>query len=220
MYGDRQLLEKVFRIKPKLHLFGHTHETPGTECLEGITFSNVSGNRYHYFMFNSSIMSEKNSSLTRVAPLGEAILKNHHLVEALLQLLPRNPNITFGEFSDKDVFFSASPRKEKSLPPTKEHLTLIIEKIEHDEAFRNSIKELAIQSSSKENQVNRILLFDLKPQTLAEAKRKLVNLILIILEMIAGIYLKVNLTPIYLLRMRISYFLLKAREQNLLPQKK
>lgn len=49
MYGDRQLLEKVFRIKPKLHLFGHTHETPGKECLEGITFSNVSGNRYHLF---------------------------------------------------------------------------------------------------------------------------------------------------------------------------
>lgn len=118
-------------------------------------------------------MSEKNSSLTRVAPLGEAILKNHRLVEALLQLLPRNPNITFGEFSDKDVFFSASPRKEKSLPPTKEHLTLIIEKIEHDEAFRNSIKELAIQSSTKKNRDNRILLFDLNPQTLAEAKKKI-----------------------------------------------
>lgn len=120
-------------------------------------------------------MRKKDSSLTRVAPLGEAILKNHRLVEALLQLLPRNPNITFGEFSDKDVFFSASPRKEKSLPPTKEHLTLIIEKIEHDEAFRNSIKELAIQSSTKKNRDNRILLFDLKPQTLAEAKKEIGN---------------------------------------------
>lgn len=120
-------------------------------------------------------MRKKDSSLTRVAPLGEAILKNHRLVEALLQLLPRNPNITFGEFSDKDVFFSASPRKEKSLPPTKEHLTLIIEKIEHDEAFRNSIKELAIQSSTKTNRDNRILLFDLKPQTLAEAKKEIGN---------------------------------------------
>lgn len=121
-------------------------------------------------------MRKKDSSLTRVAPLGEAILKNHRLVEALLQLLPRNPNITFGEFSDKDVFFSASPRKEKSLPPTKEHLTLIIEKIEHDEAFRNEIKDKAINNpKSLSTREKRKLLFDLDKGTLYEAKDIIVN---------------------------------------------
>lgn len=121
-------------------------------------------------------MSEKNSSLTRVAPLGEAILKNHRLAEALLQLLPRNPNITFGEFSDKDVFFSTSPRKEKSLPPTREHFLCIIEKIEHDEAFRNEIKDKAINNpKSLSTREKRKLLFGLDKETLYEAKDIIVN---------------------------------------------
>ena len=42
LYGDYSLLKKVFEIKPKLHLFGHIHESPGQEIIDNITFSNAS----------------------------------------------------------------------------------------------------------------------------------------------------------------------------------
>lgn len=122
-------------------------------------------------------MSDKNSSITRVAPLAEAIIKDHSLVDKLLSLLPRVPNILFGEFTDESVFFMLPPQKdEKSLPPTKEHLLGIIEKIENDENFRNSIGNKAINNSTSKNKDKRKLLFDLDKLTLKEAKDLVSNI--------------------------------------------
>lgn len=122
-------------------------------------------------------MSDKNSSTTRVAPLGKAIVKDHSLVDKLISLLPRVPNTIFGDFSDEDVFFTLPPQKhEKSLPPTKEHLLGIIEKIENDEKFRNSISSKAISNSTSENKNKRKLLFNLDEQTIKEAKGLINNI--------------------------------------------
>lgn len=40
--GCQELLEAVYRIKPKLHLFGHIHEARGKIEYDGITFMNAS----------------------------------------------------------------------------------------------------------------------------------------------------------------------------------
>lgn len=122
-------------------------------------------------------MGEYNSSLTRVAPLGEAILKNHELVNRLLKLLPNKPIENFGEFKDENVLFKIDKlRKEKSLRPTKEHLTKIIEKIENDEEYRISFGPKAIKGGSSEDTIRkRKLLFDLDEETLKEAKDKIDN---------------------------------------------
>lgn len=53
-------------------------------------------------------MSNKNSSITRVSPLGEAIIRDHSLVDKILSLLPKASEIIFGEFTDADVFFMLS----------------------------------------------------------------------------------------------------------------
>lgn len=122
-------------------------------------------------------MGEYNSSLTRVAPLGEAILKNHELVNRLLDLFPNNPIKNFGEFKNENVLFKIDKlRKEKSLRPTKEHLTKIIEKIENDEEYRISFGPKAIKGGSSEDTIRkRKLLFDLDEETLKEAKDKIDN---------------------------------------------
>ena len=36
-----ELLQKVYEIKPYLHLFGHSHQDEGIEIIDGITFSNA-----------------------------------------------------------------------------------------------------------------------------------------------------------------------------------
>lgn len=41
LYGDYELLKKVFEVKPKLHLFGHIHESSGTDTIKGTIFSNT-----------------------------------------------------------------------------------------------------------------------------------------------------------------------------------
>lgn len=41
-WGNASLRNRVFRIKPKYHMFGHAHEGYGTEKLDGIIFSNGS----------------------------------------------------------------------------------------------------------------------------------------------------------------------------------
>ena len=41
LYGDYELLKKVFEVKPKLHLFGHIHESSGTDTINGTIFSNT-----------------------------------------------------------------------------------------------------------------------------------------------------------------------------------
>ncbi len=40
--GSKTLREAVFRIRPKLHLFGHIHEDYGMEEHDGVTFINAS----------------------------------------------------------------------------------------------------------------------------------------------------------------------------------
>lgn len=40
--GSLALKERVFEIKPKLHIFGDIHENPGIEKINGITFINAS----------------------------------------------------------------------------------------------------------------------------------------------------------------------------------
>lgn len=116
-------------------------------------------------------MSNNNSSTTRVSPLGEAIIRDHSLVDKILSLLPKASETKFGEFTDENVFFILPPQKhEKSLPPTKEHLLNIIEKIENDKKFRNSISNKAINNSISENKEKRKLLFNLDKETLKNAK--------------------------------------------------
>ena len=36
-----ELLNKVYEVKPRLHLFGHSHKDEGIEVIDGITFSNA-----------------------------------------------------------------------------------------------------------------------------------------------------------------------------------
>ena len=40
--GCYWLRKKIFQIKPKLHIFGHIHQSRGMEIIDGITFMNVS----------------------------------------------------------------------------------------------------------------------------------------------------------------------------------
>lgn len=40
-HGCRDLLERVKRVRPRVHLFGHIHEDGGTWELHGVTFANV-----------------------------------------------------------------------------------------------------------------------------------------------------------------------------------
>lgn len=42
--GSEYLRDKVFEINPKYHIFGHIHESPGTEKHKGITFINAAMN--------------------------------------------------------------------------------------------------------------------------------------------------------------------------------
>jgi Icc-related predicted phosphoesterase len=42
----------VQEIRPKAHLFGHVHDTPGTRAIEGVTFINAAthiSRKTHYF---------------------------------------------------------------------------------------------------------------------------------------------------------------------------
>ena len=112
-------------------------------------------------------MGKYNSSETRVKPLGIAILKNHSSVDRILSIIMPNKLNSFGEFSNKDVFFTGH-NKEKSLHPTQEHLSAIIEKIKTDESFREYIKKK--DKSSSTNKKFRDSLFALDIETLEKAK--------------------------------------------------
>ena len=39
-WGNLPLLERVFQVQPKCHLFGHAHDAFGKEVIDGILFSN------------------------------------------------------------------------------------------------------------------------------------------------------------------------------------
>ena len=50
--GCKVLLEKVMKIKPKLHVFGHIHEAYGTTVKDGIIFHNASLSNFAYKIVN------------------------------------------------------------------------------------------------------------------------------------------------------------------------
>jgi Icc-related predicted phosphoesterase len=54
--GCASLLEKVLAVKPKLHVFGHIHETAGTLEQDGILFVNASTCNLKYQTANKPVM--------------------------------------------------------------------------------------------------------------------------------------------------------------------
>ena len=54
--GCEELLKVVFRIKPKLHIFGHIHEDYGKQVEQGITFVNASICNFDYESLNNPIV--------------------------------------------------------------------------------------------------------------------------------------------------------------------
>lgn len=57
-YGDRNLLQTVLKIQPKLHLFGHIHDACGIEKNENILFANTAILDEHYEISNKPILLE------------------------------------------------------------------------------------------------------------------------------------------------------------------
>jgi Icc-related predicted phosphoesterase len=56
--GCHELIKKVKEIKPLYHIFGHIHETYGTEKVGDTTFINASSCNYHYKAKNEPIVFE------------------------------------------------------------------------------------------------------------------------------------------------------------------
>jgi len=54
--GSLSLLERVFEIKPKIHIFGHIHEGYGTHYNKGIKFINASVINEYYKNVNEPIV--------------------------------------------------------------------------------------------------------------------------------------------------------------------
>lgn len=57
-YGDRNLLQIVLKIQPKLHLFGHVHDAYGIEKNDNILFVNAAILNEHYEISNEPILLE------------------------------------------------------------------------------------------------------------------------------------------------------------------
>ena len=112
-------------------------------------------------------MGKFNSSLTRVNPLGDAIINNHKLVDRLLSLVMSDNSLEFGEFNNSNVFYSGG-QGEKALKPSQRHLSSIIEKIIIDEKFRSYVRKK--DTSTKSNKILRNKLFDLDLETIEMAK--------------------------------------------------
>lgn len=116
-------------------------------------------------------MGIKNSSETRVKPLGQAILREHDQLKMVLELINASP---IGDFEDKNVYFKdeGCGRKEKSLPATPQHLLSILELIQKNSDYRNSIRKKAIRASKKEE---RALLFELDNDAFIKARKIVSN---------------------------------------------
>ena len=56
--GCKPLLEKVMKVRPQLHVFGHIHEAYGITKQDGITFQNASSANYNYKIVNKSHVFE------------------------------------------------------------------------------------------------------------------------------------------------------------------
>ena len=54
--GCEELLEAVFRVRPRLHVFGHIHEGYGLESRDGITFVNASSCNRSYRPANPPVV--------------------------------------------------------------------------------------------------------------------------------------------------------------------
>ena len=107
--------------------------------------------------------------MTRVKPLGDAIVNNHNLVNRLLSLVMPDGTIEFGGFTDGNVFYTGG-QGEKALKPSVCHLSAIIEKILNDEEFRLYVRKK--DKSTKKNKICRDKLFNLDPETIGKAKFK------------------------------------------------
>jgi Icc-related predicted phosphoesterase len=44
--GSRTLFDRVFEVKPRLHVFGHIHEAAGQTEIDGVAFLNASGDSH------------------------------------------------------------------------------------------------------------------------------------------------------------------------------
>jgi Icc-related predicted phosphoesterase len=63
-YGSSVLLDKVTKIKPKMHLFGHVHAAYGTMNWKGITFSNAGLTDWKYnIRYTPRIMEINHNSI-------------------------------------------------------------------------------------------------------------------------------------------------------------
>lgn len=118
-------------------------------------------------------MGKLNSSLTRVKPLGDAIINNHHLVNKLLSLVMQDETFDFGEFVGCNIFYmnykdGEEKKKEKVLEPSPSHLTAIIDRILKDEQFRSYVRKR--DKSTNGNKIKRNKLFDLDPEAKKVAK--------------------------------------------------
>ena len=116
-------------------------------------------------------MGINNSSETRVKPLGQAIIRDHDQLNKVLELVNASP---IGDFEDMNVYFTDDEcgRKEKSLPATSHHLLSILELIQNNSDFRNSIRKKATTASKKEE---RTLLFELDNDAFFKAREIVSN---------------------------------------------
>ena len=101
--------------------------------------------------------------MTRVKPLGDAIINNHNLVNILLSLIILDKTIEFGKFSNSNVFYQGG-QGEKELPPSSNHLAGIIKKIINDEKFRSFVRKK--DKSTYGNRILRDKLFNLDSETI------------------------------------------------------
>ena len=60
--GCEELLQAVYRVKPKIHVFGHIHESYGETEREGVRFINASSLNEHYEIQNPPIVVELSGS--------------------------------------------------------------------------------------------------------------------------------------------------------------
>lgn len=112
-------------------------------------------------------MGKSNSSLTRVKPLGDAIINNHNLVNRLLSLVMLYDFFDFGGFVNSNVFYKDG-QGEKALKPSPSHLTEIIDRILSDEKYRFYVHKR--DRSTNGNKIKRNKLFNLDPEAIKEAK--------------------------------------------------
>ena len=56
--GCKSLLDRMLKIKPKLHIFGHIHEAYGTTEKDGVIFHNASAANFAYKITNKATVFE------------------------------------------------------------------------------------------------------------------------------------------------------------------